>query len=121
MTKNSNVSLDKSYENRRSNKIDKFIRNKKFYTFKNLSTSHKQVYEINNTKYLSRIKCFKCHKKNITKRSILINTNKTSLSLSLSLQSMRKKIKLRRRLANETKKTNKNNELDFSKRLNLTS
>jgi hypothetical protein len=43
-------------------------------------------------------------KKDITKRSILINTNETSLSLSLLLQSMRKKIKLRQRLANETKK-----------------
>jgi len=59
-------------------------------------------------------------KRNITKRNILINTNETSLLLSLLLQSMRKKIKLRRRLANETKKTNKNNEFNLSKRLNLT-
>ncbi len=50
--------------------------------------------------------------------SVLINTNETNLLLSLSLQSMQKKIKLRRRLANEAKKTNKNNEFDFSKRLN---
>jgi hypothetical protein len=60
-------------------------------------------------------------KKDITKRSVLINTNKTSLSLSLLLQSMRKKIKLRRRLANEIKKTNKNNEFNFNERLNLIS
>ncbi len=60
-------------------------------------------------------------KKNITKMSVLTNTNKTNLLLSLSLQSMQKKIKLRRRFANEAKKTNKNNELNFSKRLNLTS
>jgi hypothetical protein len=60
-------------------------------------------------------------KKNITKRSVLINTNKTSLSLSLLLQSMRKKIKLRRRLANEAKKINKNNEFNFNERLNLAS
>jgi hypothetical protein len=60
-------------------------------------------------------------KKDITKRSVLINTNKTSLSLLLLLQSMRKKIKLRRRLANEAKKTNKNNELNLSERLNLIS
>jgi hypothetical protein len=60
-------------------------------------------------------------KRNITKRSVLINTNETSLLLSLLLQSMRKKIKLRRRLASEAKKTNKNNELNFSKRLNLAS
>jgi len=59
-------------------------------------------------------------KRNITKRNILINTNETSLLLSLLPQSMRKKIKLRRRLANETKKTNKNNEFNLSKRLNLT-
>jgi hypothetical protein len=60
-------------------------------------------------------------KRSITKRSVLINTNETSLSLSLSLQSMRKKIKLRRRLANEAKKTNRNNEFNLSKRLNSTS
>jgi hypothetical protein len=59
-------------------------------------------------------------KRNITKRSISINTNKTNLSLSLSLQSMQKKIKLRRRLASEAKKTNKSNELDFNERLNST-
>jgi hypothetical protein len=34
---------------------------------------------------------------------------------------MQKKIKLRRRLANEAKKTNKNNEPNFNERLNLTS
>ena len=33
---------------------------------------------------------------------------------------MQKKIKFRQHLANETKKTNKNNKFDFSKRLNLT-
>jgi len=32
---------------------------------------------------------------------------------------MQKKIKLRRRFANKTKKTNKNNKFDFNKRLNL--
>jgi len=53
--------------------------------------------------------------------SVLTNTNKTNLLLSLSLQSMQKKIKLRRRLANEAKKTNKNNELDLNERLNSTS
>jgi hypothetical protein len=58
-------------------------------------------------------------KRNITKRSILININETSLSLSLLLQLMRKKIKLYRRLASEAKKTNKNNEFNLSKRLNL--
>jgi len=51
--------------------------------------------------------------------SVLINTNETNLLLSLLLQLMQKKIKLRRRLANETKKTNKNNELNFNERLNL--
>jgi hypothetical protein len=60
-------------------------------------------------------------KRDIIKQSVLINTNETSLSLSLLLQLMRKKIKLRRRLANEAKKTNKNNESNFSERLNLTS
>ncbi len=60
-------------------------------------------------------------KKDITKRSILINTNETSLLLSLLLQSMRKKINLRQRLANETKKTNKNNKFNFNERLNLIS
>ncbi len=53
--------------------------------------------------------------------SVLTNTNKINLLLSLLLQSMQKKIKLRQYLANETKKTNKNNELNFNKRLNLTS
>jgi len=60
-------------------------------------------------------------KKDITKRSILINTNEISLLLSLLLQLMRKKIKLRQRLANETKKTNKNNKFNFNERLNLIS
>ncbi len=63
MTKNFNVFLSKSYENCRSNKIDKFIRNEKLYTFKDLSTLRKRIYEISNAKYLSRIKCFKCHEK----------------------------------------------------------
>ncbi len=63
MTKDFNVSLDKFYEDCRSNKVNKFIKDKKLYTFKNLSTSHKRVYEISNAKYLSRIKCFKCYKK----------------------------------------------------------
>jgi len=58
-------------------------------------------------------------KRNITKRSILININETSLSLLLLLQLMRKKIKLYRCLASEAKKTNKNNEFNLSKRLNL--
>jgi len=60
-------------------------------------------------------------KRDITKMSVLTNTNETNLLLSLSLQSMQKKIKLRRRLANEAKKTNKNNEPNFSERLNLIS
>jgi len=60
-------------------------------------------------------------KRDITKRNILINTNRTSLSLSLLLQQMQKKIKLRQRFASETKKTNRNNKFDFSKRLNSTS
>jgi len=50
--------------------------------------------------------------------SVSTNTNKTNLLLSLSLQSMQKKIKLRRRLANEAKKTNRDNELGLSERLN---
>ncbi len=50
--------------------------------------------------------------------SVLTNINETNLFLSLSLQSMQKKIKLRRRLANETKKTNKNNKFNFNERLN---
>jgi hypothetical protein len=57
-------------------------------------------------------------KRNITKMSVSTNTNKTNLLLSLSLQSMQKKIKLRRRLANEAKKTNRDNELGLSERLN---
>jgi len=57
-------------------------------------------------------------KKDITKRNISINTNKTNLSLSLLLQQIQKKIKLCRRLANEAKKTNRNNKFDFSKKLN---
>ena len=57
-------------------------------------------------------------KKSITKMSVLTNINETNLFLSLSLQSMQKKIKLRRRLANETKKTNKNNKFNFNERLN---
>jgi len=60
-------------------------------------------------------------RRNITNKSISINTNKTSQLLSLLLQQMQKKIKLRQRLANETKKINKNNKLNFSKRLNLIS
>ncbi len=60
-------------------------------------------------------------KRDITKRTILINTNKTSLSLLLLLRQMRKKIKLRQRLANEAKKTNKNNRSNFNERLNLAS
>ena len=60
-------------------------------------------------------------KRDVTKISVLTNTNETNLLLSLSLQSMQKKIKLRRRLASEAKKTNRDNELDFNKRLNLTS
>jgi hypothetical protein len=63
VTKDSSVSLNKSYENFRSNKIDKFIRDKKLYILKDLSTSRKQVYEINDAKYLSRIKCFECYEK----------------------------------------------------------
>ena len=58
-------------------------------------------------------------KRDITKRTILINTNETSLSLLLLLRQMRKKIKLRQRLANEAKKTNKDNRSNFSERLNL--
>ncbi len=60
-------------------------------------------------------------KRNITKRSVLINIDKTSLLLLLLLQSKQKKIKFRRRLASKAKKINKNNKLDFSKRLNSTS
>jgi len=63
VTKDFNISLDKFYEDRRSNKIDKFIRDKKFYIFKDSSTSRKRVYKINDAKYLSRIKCFKYHEK----------------------------------------------------------
>jgi len=63
ITKDSNVSLNKFYQDCRLNKINKFIRNEKLYTSKDLSTSHKQFYEINNTNYLSRIECFKCHEK----------------------------------------------------------
>jgi len=57
-------------------------------------------------------------KKDITKISILINTNKISLLLLLLLQLIQKKFKLCQRLANEAKKTNKKNKLNFSKRLN---
>jgi len=46
-------------------------------------------------------------KKDITKISVLININKTNLLLSLLLQSMQKKIKLRRRFANEAKNKKK--------------
>ena len=63
VTKDFNVSLDKSYQNCRLNKIDKFIKNKKLYISKDLSTLHKRIYEINNANYLSRIKCFKYYKK----------------------------------------------------------
>ncbi len=65
ITKDFNVSLNKSYENCRLDKIDKFIKNKKFYISKNSSTSHKRVYEISDAKYLSRIKCFKCYEKTL--------------------------------------------------------
>jgi len=58
-------------------------------------------------------------KRNITKQIISINTNRTSLLLLLLLQQMQKKIKLYQRLANEAKKTNRNNKFDFSKKLNL--
>ncbi len=63
ITKDSNVSLNKFYQDCRLNKIDKFIKNEKLYIFKDLSTSRKQVYEINDANYLSCIECFKCHKK----------------------------------------------------------
>jgi hypothetical protein len=58
-------------------------------------------------------------KRNIIKRNILTNTNKTSLLLSLLLQLIKKKIKLCQYLASKVRKINKNNKLDFSKRLNL--
>jgi len=63
VTKIFNVSLDKSHENCRLDKINKFIKSKKLYISKDLSTSRKRVYEISDAKYLSRIKCFKCHEK----------------------------------------------------------
>jgi len=59
-------------------------------------------------------------KRDITKRIILINTNETNLLLLLLSRQMWKKIKLRQRLANETKKTNKNNKFNFNERLNST-
>jgi len=63
VTKDSNASLGKPYQNCRSNKIDKFTRDKKLYISKDSSTSCKQVYEINDANYLSRVKCFECHEK----------------------------------------------------------
>jgi len=57
-------------------------------------------------------------KKDITKQIVSINTNKTNLLLLLLLQQIQKKIKFRQRFANKTKKTNKNNKFDFSKKLN---
>ena len=71
ITKNSNISLNKSYQNRYLNKIDKFIKSEKFYISKNLSTSRKRIYEINNANYLSRIECFKCYKKKYYKTKCL--------------------------------------------------
>ena len=59
-------------------------------------------------------------KRDITKRIISINTNETNLLLLLLSRQMWKKIKLRQRLANETKKTNKNNKFNFNERLNST-
>jgi hypothetical protein len=63
VTKDSNVSLSKSYENCRLDKINKFIKNKKLYILKNLSTLRKRIYKISDAKYLSRIKCFEYHEK----------------------------------------------------------
>ena len=60
-------------------------------------------------------------KRNITKQTILINTNKTNLLLLLLLQQIQKKIKLCQRLASEAKKTNRDSKSDFSKKLNSTS
>ncbi len=59
-------------------------------------------------------------KRDITKRIISINTNETNLLLLLLSRQMWKKIKLRQRLANEAKKTNKNNKFNFNERLNST-
>ncbi len=71
VTKDSSASLGKSYQACRLNKIDKFIKSEKLYISKDLSTSRKQVYEINDANYLSRIECFECHKKKHYKNECL--------------------------------------------------
>jgi len=62
-TKDSNVSLSKSHQDRHLNKINKFIKNEKLYILKESSTSHKRVYEINDANYLSCVECYECHEK----------------------------------------------------------
>jgi len=69
--KSFNISLDKSYQNRRLNNINKIIKSKKFYTLKNLLTLRKQVYKINNANYLNCIEYFKCYKKRYYKTKYL--------------------------------------------------
>jgi len=62
-TKDSSISLSKSYQDRHSNKVEKFIKDEKLYISKELSTSRKRIYEINDANYLSRIECYECYEK----------------------------------------------------------
>jgi len=71
ITKDSNVSSSKFYQNCRSNKVDKFIKSEKLYISKDSSTSRKRIYEINDANYLGRIECFECYKKKYYKNECL--------------------------------------------------
>jgi len=68
ITKNSDTFSDKSNQNCCSDNINKFIRNKKYSIFKNLSILRKQIYKISNANYLSRIKYFEYYKKRYYKK-----------------------------------------------------
>jgi len=68
VTKSSDIFSDRSNQNRRSDNIDKFIRNKKYSIFKNLSTSRKRIYKISNADYLSRVEYFEYYKKRYYKK-----------------------------------------------------
>jgi len=68
ITKNSDISLDRSNQNCCSNNIDKSIKSEKYFIFKNLSILYKRVYEISNANYLSYIKYFEYYKKKYYKK-----------------------------------------------------
>jgi len=68
VTKSSDIFSDRSNQNCCSNNIDKFIRNKKYSIFKDLSTLRKQIYEISNVNYLSRVEYFEYYKKRYYKK-----------------------------------------------------